>query len=207
MRRPRSSVAIHVARSTGCSRAASPKATLAGLPPTCSSVSRPGAGTASTRASPMTRVRTGLLELPMPSLLSARSCRCCRTNPDGRSGARCRWCGWCRCGSASPGSWCAPTWRRIARAQQLAVGDAGRDEEALAGDEVVGGEHATEVVPGVEGLLPLLVVLGPQPALDDTAGALDGAGGDDPPRCPADAEEQVDARARSGRHDGARHVT
>ena len=36
MRRPRSSVAIHVARSTGCSSAASPKATLAGLPPTCS---------------------------------------------------------------------------------------------------------------------------------------------------------------------------
>ena len=44
MRRPRSSVAIHVARSTGCSSAASPKATLAGLPPTCSSVWPAGVG-------------------------------------------------------------------------------------------------------------------------------------------------------------------
>ncbi len=47
-----------LARSTGCSSAASPKATLAGLPPTCSSVWPAGVVTASTRASPMTRVRT-----------------------------------------------------------------------------------------------------------------------------------------------------
>src|SRR5215218_6768055 len=91
-------------------------------------------------------------------------------------------------------------------AQQLAVGDAGRDEEALTDDEVVGGQDAIEVVAGVEGLLALLVVLGPEPALDDAADALDGAGGDDPLRRAADAQEQVDTGARAGRHHGARDV-
>ena len=36
-------------------------------------------------------------------------------------------------------------------------------------DEVVGREDPVEVVPGVEGLLALLVVLGPELALDDAA--------------------------------------
>ena len=47
-------------------------------------------------------------------------------------------------------------------AHQLAVGDAGGDEEAVvAGDEVVGGEHevGVEVVAGVDGALALVVVL------------------------------------------------
>ena len=57
-------------------------------------------------------------------------------------------------------------------AHQLAVGDAGGHEEAVvAGDEVVGGEHevGVEVVAGVEGALALVVVLRPEPALDDAA--------------------------------------
>src|SRR3954467_8931068 len=60
-------------------------------------------------------------------------------------------------------------------AHQVPVGDAGGDEEAVvAGDQVVGGEHEVrvEVVAGVERLLSLLVVLGPQPALDGPAQRL-----------------------------------
>ena len=41
-------------------------------------------------------------------------------------------------------------------AQQLAVGDAGGDEERVVpGDQVVGVQHPVEVVPGVEGLASL----------------------------------------------------
>ena len=85
---------------------------------------------------------------------------------------------------------------------QLAVGDAGGDEEAVvAGDQVVGGQHVVgvEVVAGVERPLPLLVVLGPQPALDHAAEALHRAGGDDALGGAADAEQQVDAGVRRGR--------
>src|SRR5690606_39711419 len=55
-------------------------------------------------------------------------------------------------------------------------------------------------------LLPLLVVPRPQPALDHPAQRLDRAGRDDALRRAADAEQQVDARARPARHDRARHV-
>ena len=76
----------------------------------------------------------------------------------------------------------------------------------VARDEVVGGQDAVEVVAGVEGLLPLVVVLGPEPALDHAADALDGAGGDDALRRAADAEQQVDTGARAGGHDRAGDV-
>ena len=92
---------------------------------------------------------------------------------------------------------------------QLAVGDAGGDEEAVvAGDQVVGGEHVVgvEVVAGVEGPLPLLVVLGPEPALDHAVEALHRAGGDDALGGAADAEQQVDAGAGAGGHDRAGDV-
>src|SRR6478736_2516918 len=207
MRRPRSSVAIHVARSTGCSSAASPKATLAGLPPTCSSVWPAGVVTASTSASPMTRVRTGAVGV-FTSWASGvdhvRAAEPSRTVEavlavDGADGAAARahdeGVGACRLRSVAHS------------AEQLAVRDAGRDEEALTHDEVVGGQDAVEVVTGVEGLLALLVVLGPELALDDAAGALDGARGDDALRGAADAEQQVDAGVGTGRHDGTRDVT
>src|SRR5262249_1797923 len=49
--------------------------------------------------------------------------------------------------------------------EDVAVGDAGGGEEdVLARAEVVGCEHAVEVVAGVERGAPLLVVPGPQPA-------------------------------------------
>ena len=52
-------------------------------------------------------------------------------------------------------------------AQQRAGRDAGRgDEDVLARDEIVGREHALGVEPGVDELLPLLVVPRPELALD-----------------------------------------
>src|SRR4051794_3314424 len=64
--------------------------------------------------------------------------------------------------------------------QQLAAGHAGGGEEdVLAGDEVVGRQHAVEVVAGVQGRLALLLVARIQPAVDGAVEALQGAGGDD----------------------------
>ena len=91
-------------------------------------------------------------------------------------------------------------------AQQLAVGDAGGDEEDVTAHEVVDVQHAVEVVPGVEGLLPLVVVLRPELALQRTAHALERAGGDDPLRRATDAQEQVDAGALPGGGDRAGDV-
>ena len=55
---------------------------------------------------------------------------------------------------------CAPAQKRAAR-------DAGRrDEDVVAGDEVVGRQHLVDVVAGIDELLPLLVVARPQLALD-----------------------------------------
>src|SRR6478609_2971821 len=206
MRRPRSSVAIHVARSTACSRTASPKATLAGLPPTCSSWWPDGMVTASTRASPTTRVRTGesgALTTAASGIDHVGAAEPTGTVEavlavDGADGSAAR---------AHDEGVGARRLRAVAHAaEQLAVRDAGGDEEALARDQVVGGQDAVEVVAGVEGLLALLVVLGPEPALDDAAGALDGARGDDALRRAADAEQQVDAGVGTGRHDGTRDV-
>src|SRR5690625_1530981 len=65
-------------------------------------------------------------------------------------------------------------------AQQVAVGDAGGGEVAVVGgDQIIGGQHALQIVAGVDGLLSFLVVLGGEPALEHAAGGLDGAGGDD----------------------------
>jgi hypothetical protein len=76
---------------------------------------------------------------------------------------------------------------------ELAVGDAGRDEEAVVGrHEVVGRQDAIQIVPGVDRALALVVIDGPQLALDDAADGLDRARRDDALGRAADADEQVD---------------
>src|SRR5690606_14009132 len=60
--------------------------------------------------------------------------------------------------------------------------------------------------PGVERAAALGVVPRPQPALDHAAEALERAGGDDALRRAADAEHEVDAGVRAGRHDRAGDV-
>src|SRR5690606_18494247 len=93
-------------------------------------------------------------------------------------------------------------------AQQITVGDAGGAEEhVVAPHEVVGGQHPVEVVPRVDRLLPLLVVLRPQPALQLAAEALHGARRDDALRRTADTEQHVATRGRSCRPDRSRPVT
>jgi len=63
---------------------------------------------------------------------------------------------------------------------------------------VVGGEHAVQVVPGVQGTAALVGVPRRELALDDPAQALERAGGDDRLGRAADAEQQVDAGAVAG---------
>ena len=72
--------------------------------------------------------------------------------------------------------------------------------------QVLGGEHGLEVVPGRHSGLPLVVVAGPQPALDLAAHALEGGGRDHPLGRAADAVEDVDARVGPGGRDGTGHV-
>ena len=92
-------------------------------------------------------------------------------------------------------------------AQERAARDAGRgDEDVVAGDEVVRGEDAVDVVAGVDERLPLLVVARPEPALDRAAEALDRGGGDDAFRRAADAHQHVDAGERLRRGDRGRDV-
>src|SRR4051794_187212 len=91
--------------------------------------------------------------------------------------------------------------------EQLAVCHArGDEEDVVAAHELLGGQHPAEVVTGVDGAAALRVVLRPELALDHTTEALDGAGGDDAFGCPTDAEQEVDAGAVTGGHDGARDV-
>ena len=59
--------------------------------------------------------------------------------------------------------------------------------------EVVGDEHAVEVVAEVERGAALVVVAGPEPALDRAAEALDARRGDHAFGRAADAEQHVDA--------------
>src|SRR5690625_3134131 len=91
-------------------------------------------------------------------------------------------------------------------AQQVAVGDAGGGEVAVVGgDQIVGGQHALQIVAGVDGLLSFLVVLGGEPALEHAAGGLDGAGGDDALGGAAQPQQHVHAGAAGG-GDRAGHV-
>src|SRR5207344_1566706 len=70
-------------------------------------------------------------------------------------------------------------------------------------DEVIRGEDAVKPVPGILGGDALLVVAGPEPALDLASHALQRGGGDDALGRAPDAEEDVDAGVRPGRGDGA----
>src|SRR5215204_2483654 len=88
-------------------------------------------------------------------------------------------------------------------AQELAVGDAGGGEEdVVAPDQVVDGEHLVEVVAGVEGGPALVVVAGPEAAVHGAVEALEGAGGDHRLGGAADADQHVDTGALAGGHDG-----
>src|SRR5207342_2228447 len=63
--------------------------------------------------------------------------------------------------------------------EDVAVGHAGgREEDVVARAEVVGGEHAVEVVAGVDGGLALAVVTGPEAAEQLPAHRLEGGGGE-----------------------------
>src|SRR3954465_9022556 len=98
--------------------------------------------------------------------------------------------------------------RAVAHAvEQLAVGQAGRDEEdVVAADQLLGAQHLAEVVAGVDGPAALGVVLRPQLPLDDAAETLHGAGGDDALGRSADAEQEIDAGAVPSGHNGAGYV-
>ena len=95
----------------------------------------------------------------------------------------------------------APRGALVAHAlQDVAVGHAGGGEEdVLALDEVVVGEHALEVVAGVHRGLALVVVARPQAPDLPAADALDRRGGDDALGRAADAPQEVDRGARGDR--------
>src|SRR5690349_14229820 len=145
---------------------AMPMATLAGEPPTCSATDPSGVWTMSTRVSPTTRTRGATVSVLMSGLAPGETGGAVEhvVALDDAHGA----------GLAAHDD-------RVGRGaaagvahtlEQLAVGDAGADEEAVvARYEVVGGEDRVEVVTGVDGLLALVVVLGPEAALDDAAEA------------------------------------
>src|SRR5262245_52329406 len=77
-------------------------------------------------------------------------------------------------------------------AEQRARGHARRrDEEVVACDEVVRGQHLLGVVAGGDQLLALGVVTRPEPPLEGTAERLDGGGRNDALRRAADAHQQV----------------
>src|SRR5699024_5031858 len=93
-------------------------------------------------------------------------------------------------------------------ADQLTVGDTGRGEEhVVGGDQVVGVQDTVQVVPGLDRVLPLGLVLGPQLALDGTVQTLHRTRGDDALRGTADPQQQIHTGSRTRRHDGTGHIT
>ena len=87
------------------------------------------------------------------------------------------------------------------------VGDPGRREEhVVGGDQVVGGEHAVQVVARIQRTAAFGVVPRRELAEDDPAQALQRARGDDALRRPPDAQHQVDPGAVPRGHDGAGHI-
>src|SRR5690606_36992312 len=90
---------------------------------------------------------------------------------------------------------------------QLAVGDTGRDEEAVVGAyQIIGGEYAVQIVSAGYRALAFLVVAWRQTPLDQAAHALHRAGGDDALRSAADTDQQIDTGVRARREDGAGDV-
>src|SRR5204862_7407399 len=85
--------------------------------------------------------------------------------------------------------------RVLHTAQQRAARDAGRgDEDVLARDEVVRGEHLVDVVAGVGELLPLLLGTRPATALQLATETLDRSGGDDALRRAPDTHQEAHPR-------------
>src|SRR3954454_3245711 len=79
-------------------------------------------------------------------------------------------------------------------AQQVDVGDTGRREErGVPTDEIVQQQHTVEVVAGVDRAPAPSVAAWPRLALELTAQALEGGGGEPALRPPADAPQQVNA--------------
>src|SRR2546427_126435 len=77
-----------------------------------------------------------------------------------------------------------------------------REEDVVARDEIVGREHAAEVVAGVGGGATLVLVAGPEPTVDGAAQRLQGTRGDHAFGRAADAEQDVGAALRPRRRDG-----
>ena len=93
-------------------------------------------------------------------------------------------------------------------AQQLTVGDTGCGKEAVvAGDQVVGGQHAVEVVAGFQRLFTLCLVGRCQAALDNATGCLDSARCDNAFGGAAGAEHEVHAGVFAAGCDSAGDVT
>src|SRR6185312_2829024 len=91
--------------------------------------------------------------------------------------------------------------------EQVAVGDPGGGEEAVVPlDQVIGQQDGVDVVALGLGQLALLVVAGPQPALQLAPHALDGAGGQHSLGGAADAEEDVDPGSGPGGGHDPGHV-
>src|SRR5690606_36321772 len=94
------------------------------------------------------------------------------------------------------------------RLQELATGDArGREEDVVGRHQVVGGHDPIEILAGLHGESPLLLVAGPQTALDLAAHALQRRGGDDGLGGATDAEHHVDLLVVLGGGDGGGDVT
>ncbi len=91
--------------------------------------------------------------------------------------------------------------------EDVAVGDAGGGEEdVLAGAEVVGGEHAVEVVAGVDRRLALTVIARPEAAEQLPTHRLQGGGGEHALGRAADPPEQIHGRAFADREQGSGDV-
>src|SRR5690606_4137494 len=92
-------------------------------------------------------------------------------------------------------------------AQEVAVGDSGcGEEDVVPANQVVGVQHAIQVVALGDRLLPLLLIARPQLRLNGAANALEGTGSDDALRRAADADQNVHIRLLARGVDGARDV-
>jgi len=91
--------------------------------------------------------------------------------------------------------------------QQFTVGHAGGGEEAVvSANQIVGGEHAIEVVALGDRGISLGLVSSPQLALDLAPHAFEGSGGCDTLGRAADTEENVDAGVGPGGGNGSEDV-
>src|SRR5699024_2157731 len=84
--------------------------------------------------------------------------------------------------------------------EQLAVGNACGDEETIiAGNKIVGGQNAVQIVTRIKCPLTFIIVGWPEPTLQHTAHGFHRACGDNAFRCATDPHQHVDAGALTGR--------